>query len=82
MPVAVAPRRRAAHDGALRSCDGKRRTATIAKAQGLESGPRRLGTHAHRMAVAAALLISVACGTFVAAAALLAYKLAARMIVQ
>jgi hypothetical protein len=71
-----------AASGPLGRCNGERQTATIAKPEEPESKPRLRGTHMHRMGVAAALLISVACGTFVAAAVLLTYKLAARMPVQ
>jgi len=73
------------HGAALRPlvrCNGERRPATIAKPEELGSKRSQRGTNIHRMAVGAALLISVACGTFVAAAALLAYKLAARTFVE
>lgn len=73
------------HDAALRPLghrNGERRTASFAKLGELGSKPSQRGTNITRLAVGAALLISVACGTFVAAAVLLTYKLAARMFVE
>jgi hypothetical protein len=73
------------HDAALRPlvrCNGERRAATLAKPEELGSKPSQPGPNIHRMAVGAALLISVACGAFVAVAVMLTYKLVARMIVE
>jgi hypothetical protein len=73
------------HDAALRPlvrCNEDRRTAAIANPEELGSKPSQRGTNMHWIAVGAALLISVACGTFVVAAVLLMYKLAARMFVE
>jgi len=67
--------------GPLGRCNGDSRSATIAKPEERGSERSQRGTNMDRIAVGAALLVSIACGTFVAGAVLLTYKLV-RMIVE